>query len=428
MDPWGAEPACPAPRGFWHHAARMSAVPPALPPGPALTRFQRTFAFLLITGASVLGFAATDLILPAIPALPQLLGGTPTQAQWVLAAYGLGFAAGLLLAGELGARWSQRRVLAGLLVLLAASSAAAGTAESVAGLTAWRVLQGLSGAAAATFAPGIIRTVFDDRQALRAIGLQGSLEALIPALAPIAGAWLLAQFSWRASFFLLAACALVAAAAMAMLPAGAFPAPGRGRAGSYRALLRNPAYLRQGLSHACSLGALLVLVFGAPAVMVHAMGGAITDFITMQCMGVASFVVAANASSALCRRFGAARVILAGSAVSAAGTWLLLAYGVAGGRTPLVMAALFVPVNLGFGLRGPAGFFQAIVAAGGDDSRAAAGVILAILLVAAGGTVAVAPWIATGLLPLALAAATLSTASVVMLFTGRPGLSVLTDK
>lgn len=365
-----------------------------------------------------------DLILPAIPALPQLLGGTPSQAQLVLAAYGLGFAAGLLLAGELGARWSQRRVLACMLALLAVSSAGAGTAESVPALAAWRVLQGLAGAAAATFAPGILRTVFEERQAVRAIGVQGSLEALIPALAPVLGAWLLLNHSWRASFFLLTVLALAAAAALALLPAAAFPPPGRGRAGSYGALLRSPTYLRQAGSHACSLGALLVLVFGAPAVMVHAMGGAIGDFIAMQCMGVASFIVAANASSGLAGRFGAGRVILAGTMVSAAGTWALLAYGLAGGRTAMVMAALFVPVNFGFGLRGPPGFYQAMVAGGGDDSRAAAGIILAILLVAAAGTVAVAPWIAGGLVPLALASAAISTAAVVMLFTARAGVSV----
>ena len=157
-----------------------------------------------------------------------------------------------------------------------------------------------------------------------------------------------------------------------LIPAAAFPPPGTSRAGSYGALLRRPAYLRHGLSHACSLGGLLVLVFGAPAVMVHAMGGSIRHFILMQCMGVASFIVAANASSALSRRFGPERVILAGSALSAAGAWALFLYGAAGGGSPLAMAALFVPVNLGFGIRGPAGFYQAIVAADGDDSRAAA--------------------------------------------------------
>jgi len=110
-------------------------------------------------------------------------------------------------------------------------------------------------------------------------------------------------------------------------------------------------------------------------------------------------------------------VILAGSLLSAASCCALVAYALAGGRSPATVAVLFVPVNLGLGLRGPPGFMAAIAAAKGDDSRAAALVILAILLTTALGTVAAAPWVAGGLLPLALVAATISVASPAILLT-----------
>ena len=60
--------------------------------------------------------------------------------------------------------------------------------------------------------------------------------------------------------------------------------------------------------------------------------------------------------------------------------------------------------NLGFGLRGPPGFLQAVLAANGDDARGAALVILAILASAAGGTALAAPFVASGLLGPALVA------------------------
>lgn len=299
-------------------------------------------AFVLITCATVLGFAATDLVLPAIPGLPAALGGTPEQAQYVLAAYAAGVAVGLLGFGELGARGSQRPLLAGV--------------------------------------------------------------------------WLLSRFSWQASFAVIGGLALLLGIVFTAVPAGVFPPRGRARTGSYLSLLRERRFLRFGLSQAFTLGALLVIVMGAPAVIVGSLQGSLSHFIAMQVMGVASFIVAANTSGRLAERFGAERLVMAGSLLSAGGACAILVYALAGGADPRVLAVCFVPVNLGLGLRGPTGFMLAIVAAGGDDARGAALVILAILLTAALGTAGVAPWIAQGLLPLAATAAAISLAAVLVLW------------
>ena len=135
----------------------------------------------------------------------------------------------------------------------------------------------------------------------------------------------------------------------------------------------------------------------------------------MQVVGVATFIAAVQLSHRLGRRFGEERVILGGSLVSAAGCVAILVYAGFGGTSAAIVTALWVAVNGGFGLRGPAGFLRAIVAAGGDDSRAAALVILAVLLSTAAGTVAVAPWITLGLVPVAAVASALSLGSVAVL-------------
>ena len=112
---------------------------------------------------------------------------------------------------------------------------------------------------------------------------------------------------------------------------------------------------------------------------------------------------------------GAERLILAGSVLSALGLAGLLAYGLSGGRTPLAIAALFVPVNLGLGFRGPPGFFRAVVASEGDDARGAALVILFILGTTAIGTAIAAPYVTLGLAPLAGIAAAVSCLSAALL-------------
>ena len=156
-------------------------------------------------------------------------------------------------------------------------------------------------------------------------------------------------------------------------------------------------------------------MFGAPAVIVGSLGGTLTDFVIMQVTGIAFFILAANLAGRLAARFGAERMILTGSALSAAGALAILAWALAGGGRPLVLAILFVPVNLGLGLRGPPGFMSAILAAHGDDARGAALVILFILLTAAAGTAAAAPFITEGLAALAAFAAAISVGSVLCL-------------
>ena len=72
-------------------------------------------------------------------------------------------------------------------------------------------------------------------------------------------------------------------------------------------------------------------------------------------------------------------------------------------------------MNLGLGLRGPPGFYQAVVASGNNDSRGAALLILFILGVAAIGTAAVSQFISLGLQPLSLASAFVSVSSLILL-------------
>jgi hypothetical protein len=77
-------------------------------------------------------------------------------------------------------------------------------------------------------------------------------------------------------------------------------------------------------------------------------------------------------------------------------------------------------VNLGFGVRGPISFHQAILASAGDHSRGAALVISGILATSAGGTAVIAPFITVGLWPLALGGTVITVLAVVVLLALKP--------
>lgn len=365
----------------------------------------------LVVAATTIGLMGTDLVLPAVPSLPETLGGDPAEAQLVLAAYAGGTAIGLVAFGALGDRFATRTLFAGSLLLTGLFSLACAAAPGIWPLIGLRALQGAVAAGPAVFAPAIVRALFDERRAVRALGALGSIESLTPALAPLLGVWLLGLGGWRLSFELIAALALAAV----NLAFPLIPQASRRARGSYARLLADPVYVRYALSQALVLGGLLVFVFGAPAVLVRSFGGSLADFIVMQISGIAAFILAANFAGALAARFGAERLILAGTGLAAAGAAAMLAYALAGGADALVVTFLFVPVGTGLGLRGPPGFYRAVIASRGDDARGSALVILAIMVATAGGTAIVAPFIEQGLVPLAAAALALELAALACL-------------
>jgi MFS family permease len=376
---------------------------------------RHPFILLLIFTSTVLGIAGTDLVLPAVPSLPGLLSGTLEQAQLVLAAFTGGAAVGLLLFGELGARLDQRILLVGSLVAYGLISALCSLSTSLDELICLRLIQGAAGAAGAVFAPGMLRALYHDHRAVSALGLLGSIESLVPALAPVVGLWLFAAFGWKASFTTLAGIAAVVAVVMWFARAS-LPIPAvREVPGSYRQLFVSWPFMRQAISHAFTVGALLVFVFGAPAVITKALGGTLQNFIVLQISGITLFIIAANLAGALCRRFRAPAVIMTGTLMSAAGALVMFVYALAGGHNIIVITVIFTLLNSGLGVRGPPGFHAALLATNGDDARGAAFVAVSILLTTALGTAAVAPFIMHGLISVATAAVVLSLAAVSIL-------------
>ena len=172
---------------------------------------------------------------------------------------------------------------------------------------------------------------------------------------------------------------------------------GAGAQGSYRALLLDPVFMWHALSQAITLAGLVVFVFGALAVIVGTMSGTLHDFIAMQVCGVAGFIVAANLTSRFAGWWGTERIIFLGTAMSLASAVTILVYALAGGSDSALLPALFLPMDVGLGFRGPLGFYRGIVASGTNSSRGAALIVFFILAATSPGTMVAAPFIDKGL-------------------------------
>ncbi|NKB35990.1 MAG: MFS transporter [Gammaproteobacteria bacterium] len=369
----------------------------------------------LLVAGTVLALAGIDLVLPAIPTLPETLTTNEAMAQLVLAAFVLGVALGLLVFGALGARFPRRWILVSALFAYALLSALCALVSDIHSLIVLRFLQGLVSAAPTVFTPVIINALFNQTTATKVLGLLASIESLVPAAAPLAGLWLLKLGGWQSSFWVLAVLTFVLAIGIGLLGKNIPDDSKRENKGSYMRLLKSKVYLRYALSQAMVLAGLLVFVFAAPAVIVHTMDGTLMQFIIMQMVGVAFFILGANLSGSLVSRWGAERVIMTGTLIASLGALLLFIYSIAGRNDPTMLVYIFPFMNFGLGIRGPAGFLRAIIAGAGDDDRASSLMFLAITILSAGGTAILAPFIEDGLFALCLATLIIqATASILL--------------
>jgi DHA1 family bicyclomycin/chloramphenicol resistance-like MFS transporter len=174
----------------------------------ASRRFRWTFAALL-AALSTLGPFSVDAYLPAFAGIQASLGATPLEIQQTLSAYLFAFGLMFLFHGALSDSFGRRPVILVALVVYTVASVGAAMTGSVAGLIAWRVVQGLSVGAGMVVGRAMIRDLFSAEDSQRLMSLVTLFFGLAPAVAPVIGGWLFVGIGWRAIFWFLAAVGVI---------------------------------------------------------------------------------------------------------------------------------------------------------------------------------------------------------------------------
>ncbi|MEU4114927.1 MFS transporter [Kitasatospora sp. NPDC028055] len=183
------------------------------------TNARGSFALLGVVQA-VLIFTIMILTVP-LPLVARELGLGPSDVLLLSAAYGLSFAALLLLGGRLTDRHGGRRTLRWGLALLAASSVACALAPDYPVLLASRFVQGAGAALTAPAAVAVVRRLYPEPAAYRrAMATWGGLSVLGATAGSVVSGPVAAVVSWR---WLFAVPVLVALAGL--LRSGTLPEP-----------------------------------------------------------------------------------------------------------------------------------------------------------------------------------------------------------
>ncbi|MDJ0346565.1 multidrug effflux MFS transporter [Streptomyces sp. H10-C2] len=167
-----------------------------------LTEQRRTgwIVTLVLGGLTALAPLSMDMYLPALPKVTHALHSPAATIQLTLTACLAGMALGQLVVGPMSDKWGRRRpLLAGMVVYVFATAVCA-FAPSAELLIAFRLFQGLAGAAGIVIARAVVRDLYDGVEMARFFSTLMLVSGVAPVIAPVIGGQVLRLTDWRGVF------------------------------------------------------------------------------------------------------------------------------------------------------------------------------------------------------------------------------------
>ncbi|MEU8943103.1 Bcr/CflA family multidrug efflux MFS transporter [Streptomyces goshikiensis] len=178
---------------------------PSAPGSTPLTKARRTglLVTFVLGGLTALPPLSMDMYLPALPEVTTALHSPAATIQLTLTACLAGMALGQLVIGPMSDKWGRRGpLLAGMVVYVLATALCA-LAPTAGTLIAFRLLQGLAGAAAIVIARAVVRDLYDGVEMARFFSTLMLISGTAPIIAPLIGGQVLRFADWRGVFAVL---------------------------------------------------------------------------------------------------------------------------------------------------------------------------------------------------------------------------------
>jgi DHA1 family bicyclomycin/chloramphenicol resistance-like MFS transporter len=167
---------------------------------PTKALSQTEFIALMAMVAATVAFSI-DAMLPALPEMGAALSpDNLNNAQLIITSFALGMGVGTFFTGPLSDAFGRKPVAIGGAVIYIAACFVAWKATSLEVMLAARVIQGLGAAGPRVASMALIRDLYAGPEMARILSFVMVVFALVPALAPTIGHYIVVWFDWPAIY------------------------------------------------------------------------------------------------------------------------------------------------------------------------------------------------------------------------------------
>lgn len=276
-------------------------------------------ALIVLLGfLSILGPFSNDTLLPNFPDIEAHFGEDPVGMQQTLTAYFIPFAVMMLMHGTLSDAFGRRRIIMLGMGAYALAALVGSVAQSFEMLLVGRVLQGLSAGAGTVVGRAVVRDLYADRDAQRALALVTIIFGIAPGLAPIIGGWIGHLWGWRSVFAFLCLlatllCLLTYLCLPETLPASRrVPLSLRAIGVGFVEAMKNARFVLLVAAYGFNFAGFFIYIVSAPAFGYKILGLERTEFVWIFGPAITGMILGSFVSARLAGRAGpVATVVLA---------------------------------------------------------------------------------------------------------------------
>ena len=316
-----------------------------------MTGFFR--AALILGLLQAVGPFAIDMYLPAMPSIGASLSAGIDAVQASLMAFFIALAIGQLFYGPVSDMVGRKLPLYVGLGLFGIASVGCALATDVQMLIAFRFVQGLGACACFAIPRAIVRDLHTGADAAKLMAMLMLVFSVSPMLAPMAGSLVAEWAGWRAIFGVIAALSVVAIAMVAYALPETRPPHLRVSSGlrpalaAYRMLLADRYFLGVMAIGAFGVASFHAWLAGSSFVLIDYYGLSPRQYSIAFAVNAMSFILAAQFTARLARRFGLTRVVRVAATIYGLTMLALLLLQLAGVQHWLLLIGMLL-VGYGF--------------------------------------------------------------------------------
>ena len=168
------------------------------------SKFHRVLFVSSIIIICAIGFVASDIYLPSLPAIAEYFKIEAYWAQYTMTAFLIAMAFCQVFCGALSDKFGRKKILIIFMTIFILSSLGCYVSQDIYQLIVFRIFQALGACAGMTVGQAIIADLFNAKDMAKILSITIPLVAFSPAIAPVVGGYIETIYNWQTNFLILA--------------------------------------------------------------------------------------------------------------------------------------------------------------------------------------------------------------------------------